>query len=274
MTPRGGRGSFVEEMCSHTVVEIAPTADLTADGRVAVVAHWSPTPRVTLSMARLIGELSANGYRCVVVSTAQGGPLEWPEGPPPGTVVLRRANEGYDFGSWAVGLAMYPEIRSCGFVILTNDSMAGPFEPTEPILAAFERAPTDLWAITDSHQLVHHIQSYFVGFRGGVLDERPWRRFFGGVRHHDEKMDVVMNYELGIMAVCRAEGYPWTVQYRASDLGVGSENPTLAGWRSLLALGFPFVKRTIITDPTTAPGGDQVGAVLRRRFGVELSEWL
>lgn len=274
MTPRGGRGSFVEEMCSHTVVEIAPTADLTADGRVAVVAHWSPTPRVTLSMARLIGELSANGYRCVVVSTAQGGPLEWPEGPPPGTVVLRRANEGYDFGSWAVGLELFPDARRARHVILTNDSMAGPFEPIGPLLAAFESAPTDVWAVTDSHQITHHLQSYFVGFNHGVLDEAPWRRFFRSVRHHEEKMDIVMRYEIAIMGVCRTEGYPWTAHYRASDVGVGLENPTLAGWRQLLSLGFPFVKRTIITDPSTAPGGDQVAAVVRRKYGTELSEWL
>lgn len=274
MNPRGGRRTFVDEMCSRTTVELAPPADLTASGRVAVVAHWAPTPRVSLSMARLVGELGASGYRCVVVSTAQGGHLEWPEGPPPGTAVLRRVNEGYDFGSWAVGLTMYPEIRRCGLVILTNDSMVGPFAPLGPLLTAFEGATTDVWAVTDSHQLTHHIQSYFVGFHNGVLDERPWRRFFDGVRHHDEKMDVVMNHELRIMAVCRSEGYPWTVQYRASDLGAGIENPTLVGWRRLLALGFPFVKRTIITDPTTAPGGDQVGTALRRKYGVELSEWL
>jgi len=274
MRARGDRRTFVDDMCSRTSTELAPAADLTETGKVAVIAHFSRNPRVSLSMSRLVGELSTNGYGCLVVSTAECGPLEWPEGVPPGTVVLRRANEGYDFGSWAVGLAMFPEVRRARHVILTNDSMAGPFEPIGPLLAAFEAAPTDVWAVTDSHQVTHHLQSYFVGFNNGVLDEAPWRRFFGGVRHHEEKMDIVMKYEIRIMGVCRAEGYPWTVQYRASDVGVGLENPTLAGWRNLLSLGFPFVKRTIITDPSTAPGGDQVAAVVRRKFGVELSEWL
>lgn len=274
MRGRGIRRTFVDEMCARTSTELAPAEELAETGKVAIVAHFSCTPRVSLSMSRLVSELSTNGYRCIVVSTSPGGPLDWPEGVPAGTAVLRRANEGYDFGSWAVGLELFPEVRRARHVILTNDSMAGPFEPIGPLLAAFESAPTDVWAVTDSHQLTHHLQSYFVGFNNGVLDEAPWRRFFRSVRHHEEKMDIVMRYELGIMGVCRTEGYPWTVQYRASDVGVVLENPTLAGWRQLLSLGFPFVKRTIITDPSTAPRGDQVATVVRRKFGTELSEWL
>ncbi len=274
MRARRGRRTFVDEMCTRTSVELAPDPELAVAAKVAIVAHFSQHSLVSLSMRRLVSELSSNGYRCIVVSTSPAGPLEWPDGVPPGTAVLRRANEGYDFGSWAVGLELFPEARRARHVILTNDSMAGPFEQIGPLLAAFESAPTDVWAVTDSHQLTHHLQSYFVGFNGGVLDESPWRRFFRGVHHHEEKMDIVMRYELGLMRVCRTEGYPWTVQYRASDVGVGLENPTLAGWRQLLSLGFPFVKRTIITDPSTAPGGDQVAAVIRRKYGTELSDWI
>ncbi len=255
-------------------MELAPDTELAETDKVAIVAHFSRNPRVSLSVSRLVGELSTNGYRCIVISTSPGVPLDWPKGVPPGTTVLRRANEGYDFGSWAVGLETFPEVRRARHVILTNDSMAGPFEPIAPLLTAFESAPTDLWAVTDSHQITHHLQSYFVGFNHGVLEEAPWRRFYRGVRHLEDKMDIVMRYELGLMRVCHTEGYPWTVQYRASDVGVGHENPTLAGWRQLLSLGFPFVKRTIITDPSTAPGGDQVAAVVRRKYGTELAEWL
>lgn len=274
MIRRGGRGDFVAEMCDRTTVEVG-IDDLTSTGRAAIIAHYSPTTRVSRSLATLVDEFVRYGYRCVVVSTCPDpGPLAWPGGLPAHTAVLRRRNEGYDFGSWAVGLRLFPELRRLEHVILTNDSMAGPFDTIGPLLQSFEDSPTDVWAVTDSHQIAPHIQSYFVGFRRGVLDEPPWLRFYGGVRHHEEKMDVVMNYEMGIMRVCRNEGYPWTVRYRFSELQAHHGNPTLVGWRRLLALGFPFVKRTIITDPSTAPGGDQVAAVVRRKYGVELDEWL
>lgn len=249
--------------------------EVTTTGKVAVVAHYSVDTRVSLSMDRLVRELTDSGYRCIVMSTCQrAGALEWRNGVPASTTVLRRYNEGYDFGSWAVALRMFPEIRRLQSVILTNDSMVGPFAPMGPLLTAFEATPTDVWGVTDSHQMGHHIQSYFIGFRNAVLDEPAWSRFYGSVRHHAEKMDVVRMNELGIMRVCRLGGYPWTVHYRAADLGVGTENPTLAGWRTLLALGFPFVKRTIVSDPAVAPGGEQVGLVVKRKFGVDLAEWL
>ncbi|NLI17902.1 MAG: hypothetical protein GX427_03715 [Actinomycetales bacterium] len=264
---------FVDEMCARATTEAA--GQISPAEKAAVIAHYSTSPRVSRSMAELVGQFAANGYRPVVVSTCPAlEPLDWGGRLPADAIVLRRRNEGYDFGSWAVGLRTFPEILRLRHVVLTNDSMVGPFEPIGTLLESFENSPTDVWAVTDSHQIAHHIQSYFVGFNNAVLDERPWRRFYGSVRHHDEKMDVVMRYEMGIMRVCTTEGYPWTVRYRADDLGAGNGNPTLVGWRRLLALGFPFVKRTIVSDPTTAPAGDQVAAVLRSRYGVELSEWL
>jgi len=52
------------------------------------------------------------------------------------------------------------------------------------------------------------------------------------------------------------------------------QNPTILGWRRLLDLGFPFVKRQLLRQPEVAPDGSMVREVVERKFGVNLDEWL
>ncbi len=244
-------------------------------GKVALVAQFSVGAKISLSLLELVRQLAENGYRSIVCSTCEvSEPLEWPGALPDGTVVLRRPNVGYDFGSWALALDRFPQVAGVERVILTNDSMAGPFAPIAPLLAHFERNPVDVWALTDSYQLGRHLQSFFVGFRDGVLAEAPLRDFFARVRIEPEKMEVVRRYELGLTQTCQRGAYSMTAMYRSQELGIHGENPTLAGWQRLLAAGFPFVKRTLVNDPSTAPGATDAVRVVRERFGVELSEWL
>lgn len=259
----------------QVVLERGSPEDVAATGKAALVAQFSREPRASRSLLELLSQLAEGGYRCVVSSACEApGRLEWPGPLPEGTVVLRRPNLGYDFGSWTVALARFPQVAGLGHVIITNDSMAGPFASIAPLLADFEAARTDVWSLTDSYQLGHHLQSFFVGFRGGVLAEPVLRGFFRRVRVEPEKMEVVRRYEVGLTAACIAGGYSMSTRFRAQDLGVGAENPTLAGWQRLLTEGFPFVKRTLVNDPSTAPGAEDAAEVVRRRFGVELADWL
>ena len=256
-------------------VEHGAGSDVAATGKAALVAQFSTVPAVSRSLLALVTQLADGGYRCIVSSTCESPePLAWPGRLPDGTVVLRRPNLGYDFGSWTVALAEFPQVAALDHVLLTNDSMVGPFAPIAPLLADFERSPTDVWSLTDSYQLGRHMQSFFVGFNGGVLAERPLRTFFRRVRVEPEKMEVVRRYELGLTETCLRGAYSMTTMFRSQDLGIGAENPTLAGWQRLLLAGFPFVKRTLVNDPSTAPGAEDAARVVRARFGVELSEWL
>lgn len=270
-----GRPLVLDVVAGHVSVEAGADVDVTGTGKAALVAQYSPDPRMSRSLLELLTQLRAAGYRCVVSSSCEAeGPLRWPGELPEGTVVLRRPNLGYDFGSWTVALDRFPGVAALDRVILTNDSMAGPFAPIAHLIEAFETGHTDVWSLTDSYQLGHHMQSFFVGFRGGVLAEPGLRTFFRKVRVEPTKMDVVQRYEVGLTAACLRGGYTMTTRFRSQDLGVGAANPTLGGWHRLLEAGFPFVKKTMINDPTTAPGAEHVVEVLRRRYGVELAEWL
>ena len=52
------------------------------------------------------------------------------------------------------------------------------------------------------------------------------------------------------------------------------QNPTIVGWRRLLDLGFPFVKRQLLCQPEVAPDGSMVREEVQRKFGIILDEWL
>ena len=253
----------------------ADESDLVRADRVAVVAHWDPAARVGRSPRMLTQALIQAGYLTILVSTAEGDvPLDWVDGRPPGVTVLRRPNVGYDFGSWATALDRLPAIRRAPWVLLVNDSLVGPFAPIDHLLDRFHRSRADVWGMTDTEQLGHHLQSYCLGFRKGCLERPELRAFWRGIRVEASRDDVIHRYELGLSRVLRHAKLSTEAAiegWRAVD---GDDNPTLIGWRRLLDLGFPFVKRQILLDPGVCADGHLVRDELRRRFGIDVDEWL
>jgi hypothetical protein len=218
--------------------------------RVAVLAHWSNDSEPTRSVVKLLRELDEGGYRTVLVSAAQAlGPIgrtcTWAPGGltlPEATTVLRRANVGYDFGSWAAVLAAFPGVRRAPRVLLVNDSLIGPFSSLEPVLAAFEGSPTPVWGLSGSLQHRPHVQSFFMGYRDAVLDSAPLRKFWGDIRVESRKAKIVRYCELGLSEALDEAGLGWGTMFE----------PVMHGNRSLLEAagmrdsGFPFWKASLV----------------------------
>lgn len=243
--------------------------------RAAVLVHYAKHRMLTRSVAALADALTGSGYRTVLVSAAEvDGPLRWPDHPREDVLVLRKPNVGYDFGSWAVALDTLPAIAGAERVILTNDSMAGPFAPLGPLIERMESSAADVIGMTDTRQFAPHLQSYFLSFRGGVLAEPPLRRFFAGVRHERSKWQIIKRYEIGLAEVLRRAGYGVTSAFHATSVVEPDENPVIIGWAQLLERGFPFVKRQILRYPFVAPAGDQVPWVVRNTYGERIEEWV
>jgi lipopolysaccharide biosynthesis protein len=259
----------------HVRVEHGDPASLSGP-RIALFAHWSRHPRTTRSVATLARELQANGYVVVLISACESPhAIEWCEPVDVDRlVVLRKPNVGYDFGSWSVGLAMVPAASTAERTLLLNDSLAGPFTSIAPLLDDFDRSPADVWGLTDTQQFGSHLQSYCLGFRDGVLADRALVRFWGGIRHEADKDRIIHDNELGLSRLLRSEGYVLLPAFPHERVVAPGQNPVIKGWRKLLDLGFPFVKREILRDPSIAPAGRSVPAVLHRRFGIEVSEWV
>ena len=242
--------------------------------RVALVAQYSSGAEQSRSLSVYLQQLDAAGFLPVLVSTCElDAPLEFPHGLPDSTVILRRPNLGYDFGSWSTGLGVFPQIRRAQRVLLTNDSLLGPFSDISCLLDWACSPGPDIRAMTMSYQIVRHLQSFFLCFHDGVLEDAAWRVFFNSIRVEPSKEEVVERYELGLSRHAFEQAYSWDVFVAASDFGTENSNPTIEGWRALLEAGIPFVKRTMMTHPDLADQRPAVARNVKQRFHTDIREW-
>jgi hypothetical protein len=259
----------------HVLIEAGDLSRLERANRIALLAHFSVDVHVSRSFRTLVAEFVAAGYETVVVSGCESDQrLQWNGDLPPEVTVVRQPNVGYDFGSWAIGLDLLPDRGQAEFVVLANDSVIGPFASLAPLLGKFEATEVDVWGLTDTYQYFHHLQSYFVGFRGGILADRPLQRFFRDIRIEASKWDIIRRNELGLNKLLHDEGYATAVAFRSETIVAVGENPVIKGWWKLLANGYPFVKREIVRDPSVAPRSEFVSAEVSALYGATLAEWL
>lgn len=243
--------------------------------KIALVAAWSAQPEMSLSLSKYLVELERAGYVSLLISTSSFSQrLCWPYGLPESVVVVRRKNRGYDFGSWAAALYAFPQIYLADTVLLTNDSLLGPFSSLQEIFTEVEYSRADVIGLTDSIQMGHTIQSYFMVFKRGILADYSWRRFFNNIRPQRNKMDVVYRYEAAIASKCVREAYGWEVLYPATALKTGKTNPFISKWKELLQLGFPFVKRSLFTDPSLREHGEKACKFLAETYQVDVEQWM
>jgi lipopolysaccharide biosynthesis protein len=225
----------------------------------------------------LVETLTESGFDTLIVSAADVDgtrPGGWPN-MPRNASLHRRPNSGYDFGTWSAVLGGFPQISQAREVILANDSMAGPFTPMTGLVDRMLRIPANVWALTDSHQFGWHPQSYFVGYRNGVLAEPPLQDFWNSVRVHGSKSEVIRRYELGLGRLLIREGYSTAIAFPSETVVTQrGDNPTIKAWRNLMDAGCPLVKRQLLSEPEVATDSGDVPAEVLTRFGVDVKEWL
>jgi lipopolysaccharide biosynthesis protein len=266
--------SVVRSILSQVRVECSPSGESSSD-RIAVIAQFSQQNHISRSLNTMIAELLGAGYRVVVSSSCPSpSKLIFDDFVRDRVTVLRKPNLGYDFGSWACGLAWDPDISRAKHVMLVNDSLLGPFAGFEKVLAGFHESKADVYGLTDTTQFGYHLQSYFLGFANGVLEEQAMGRFWMSIRDETNKQRVIQRNEIGFSRLLRREGFVSEAAFPYWRSVIAGENPTIRGWEKLLERGFPFVKREIVRNPEVAPQGERVAGVVRRRFGVDIEEWL
>lgn len=257
-------------------IETGDIEGLLAADKVAIVAGYSPSIKQSKSTYTYLQELARAGFGVFYINVCDDPrPLEFDGELDSRIVIGRRENRGYDFGTWAVALARFPQLGNKPFVLLTNDSLAGPFTSIQPMLerACYE-GRADVVAATMSSQVKPHLQSYFMMFRGGILAESALSLFFSRVRVEKSKEDVVLHNELELRDVLTQLGYSYDVLFHPGQLSLAQENPTLYRWRELFEAGWPFVKKTIISDPSTAPNGEAVAEVVKETFDTDINGWM
>lgn len=274
-TSTKSRPRVLDQVAGQVRYEHGSAAEFGTPRCAAVLVHWAHTPTLSRSVTTLANELSSAGYRTVLVSACESPePLEWGGKRPQDAVVLRKPNIGYDFGSWAVALNELPAIARAERVILTNDSLVGPFAPITDVVSRFEASAADVFGLTDTRQYFRHLQSYFLGFTRGVLAEKPLAAFFADVREEQDKWNIIRRYELGLSRLLQREGYGIAAGFRADEVVPAGENPVIRGWWRLLERGFPFVKREVLRNPDVVPRAEWVAREVNAVFGRQIEDWI
>lgn len=246
--------------------------DLGQYADVALVAHWDLPGRWSPSIRAYVAELQDCGVLPVIVTTALGGGeycLNWEL--PDRAIVIARENVGYDFGSWAAARSLLDLAGKR--VFLTNDSMLGPFGSLKRLIAAARTSDAEVWAASGSLQIRPHLQSFLLRFNPNVWSSVWLEDFFSSVRPQRTKMRVVRSYEIGLSDELRRRGVSTAVYFSPSSLGAGRHNPTLVAWREMLDRGFPFLKRTLLSDPRVRVPYAELAAGVAGAFGTDLSRF-
>ena len=214
---------------------------------IAVIAHFSKSNLISESLTNYLRAILNSKYSVILVSACESDTeLVLDEKIKSQITILRKPNLGYDFGSWAVAIDKFPEILLAEKLLLTNDSLIGPLDDFSSIVKDLENSKFDIAGITDNSQLQYHVQSYVLLFKQSALRNLNVQNLLKSVVHLELKNEVILKYELGLTRTAQLSGlfvgaiFPWNLIVQPG------KNPSLAGWKRLMDLGFPFLKREAV----------------------------
>ena len=180
--------------------------DLSSATKVAVFSHFDSQGVLHDFVAYYLRQLAEAGFTVIFVSNA---PLLTEETisrlRPWCGLILRRANVGYDFGAYKDGIARIPDLRGIEMLLLANDSVYGPFHPMKDIVARMDQS-ADVWAITDSWERHHHLQSYFLLFGRTALQSANFAHFWARLRYVNSRHWIISAGEIGLSRELSAGG--------------------------------------------------------------------
>ena len=272
---------------------IAPKAITPESNRkFCIFSHFNPNEKLARYVKYYLEELIECEYEIVFVSTSQlssEADLQYLENSC--YKVLVRENIGYDFSSYRDGIKfLFDQELIPQYLIIANDSVFGPITSLKPVIEQMEEHPSEMTGLTDSFDIGHHIQSYFILYKGELLKHPDFKEFWDSVSPVDEsfpnfKQEIIRRYEVGGTQHFVARGHQVSAIFRytpliksffekvlarleaaANDINSSSIketslrfhlNATHYYWKQLLENGLPFIKRELLTkNPTNTDISD------------------
>jgi len=165
--------------------------------RLAVMAHYDPEGAVRPHVRRQVEALATDVEDVVVVSTAEltDASRRWLGAR---VRLVERANYGYDFFSYKVGLDAAADLTSYDEVVVCNDSYVGPLRSYGRIFAEMAERPADFWGLTATERVRPHLQSFFVAFRPWTVASAAFRDFWADMEPLSDRKKVIFRYEVGM----------------------------------------------------------------------------
>lgn len=159
--------------------------------------------------------------------------------------IIVKKNIGYDFSAWKTGMDyLGSNLNTYEHLILCNDSVFGPFFDLEEI---FEKMKgTDLWAMTDNHEIEYHLQSYFMVYNKTAFTHPIFRDFWKNLKIYSNKQILIENNEIEYSRRLINSELTYDTYYRCKDRNY--VNVLQYYWKELIAdYQFPFIKKEILT---------------------------
>lgn len=160
-------------------------------------------------------------------------------------------HKGYDFGSYKIGFRIAMQkglLKEAEELIFLNDSCYGPIFPFKNVFDTMASRSCDVWGLVESHEALHHIQSFFMVFRRKVFTSSVFCNFVEELHPLGCFMDYVNLYERRFTVILKRAGFTTDVY-----VPINKElNMQLAYWSghgntttfpvTLYKLGMPLVK--------------------------------
>jgi Rhamnan synthesis protein F len=259
----------------HTEIFEASEGQAPYNGSLALYLHWSPDGRISSMVRRQVRLWRELGFACVFITNATPPTADWAAIAADSVLRIRRSNVGRDFGAWrdaaAIALQRFGTPQE---LLLTNDSVLGPFLPLRPLVDALRAGGDGFFGLTESlGGAAHlgggaHLQSYALLGRGaGAVAEMLGH--LADLKDTRSKWRVVRRGEIGITQRMRRAGVPcWALfgQERLAALANAATrtriapryssveafarvpfNPCHHLWRELVeGMGYPYLKTELI----------------------------
>jgi rhamnosyltransferase len=185
--------------------------------RLAIYAHYSPSPQVAGYVLYCLKHLAAFGFQVCFVSNSELSPASMPGLKSVCDRIMVRDNAGFDFCMWQSGLAQYDQSHF-DELLLINSSIIGPLQPLESIWQNPALDGCDFWGLTDNSEFKPHLSSYFLVFRKPVLQSRSFADFWRTVLPYKNKPQVIFSYELGLTEWLKDAGFQWRAVFPQQEI--------------------------------------------------------
>lgn len=230
--------------------------------KLCIFCTYLHTSKLPYYILHYIDALKKAGYEVIVVSHSPIEPEDLSELEKRTCGIILKENFGYDFFAWRQGLNLCENIADLDDLLLTNDSIIGPFADMKPIFDSMQEY--DFWGLTENYEHSYHIQSYFLHANRKVLASSEWISFWDELKLFDDKLDIVKNYEVKLTQSLNKNKHlrigawvdtkaladnftlSWFADYPEASYWYGVSNPAIRFWKELLQdFKFPFIKKNL-----------------------------
>lgn len=250
----------------HKTLKSVHEGDIKSEGRkIALFAHWDPDGIVDEYVLHYLRVLYDLGFAVIMISTAENLDQNSIDSAKKYVYqIIHRENTGLDFASWKLAIMLFPEVLERDNLLLTNDSIYGPFYDLSTTFDFLFEQKSGLWGLNNSlEKNCNHIQSFFLWMTPEVMSHKVFNSFLNRISILEDKEEIIVNYEVGlskklshagieiqplfpfdrISSFCQSKGEDFQYQDWVER---GAFNTTIFSWDVLLEeYEYPFIKTEV-----------------------------